>query len=1070
MNRFNKVYDSLNPKQKEAVNTIDGPLLVVAGPGTGKTQLLGARVANILRKTDVYPDNILCLTFTNKAADNMKQRLLDIIGSDAVSVVVNTFHGLAADVMNRHPEYFWHGARLLIAPDALQLEVMQRILSSLPPDHPLALKFAGQFTLVDDAAGAIKLAKEAGFTPDRLREIIKDNLKYINEIEPDFIELGQTRISPKTLPKIASLVEFLPKQSFATTTAALQSIQSVIQDSFQAGLEEAEKTGKTTPISRWKARWIQHVDDQYGLFNERRRNEWWLGVADAYEAYRGLLHSQGYYDFDDMLVEVISQIEKHADLKASLQEQFQYVLIDEFQDTNAAQIRLAHLIADHVDLPEPNIMAVGDDDQSIFKFQGAELSNMLRFTKDYKKAKRLVLTDNYRSTQSILDESAGIIAHAKYRLVNKLPNLAKDLRAAAAPSTKSNILHSSYRSREEQLVSTAKIAKDLLQKGNSVAILARRHSSLRDTAMILHQNHTPISYEQSNNILEQPVIEQLVLILKILVYLKRGEASRINELLSLTLRHPMWNIDGKKLWTFAVNQQKHYDWFLGLIESKDKKLKATGQWLEWLSGLSAKEPLAVIVEFVLGLRDNPDYKSPIKSYFLEQSAVTESRIEALSAVQLLRSLVSEFRMGKAAKVEDFVTFVEIMQVAGKPISDISPFVSGEKCVQLLTVHKAKGLEFDAVIVIDAVSSEWSPKNRGRLPPANLPLRPAEDDTDDYVRLMYVAATRAKHTLVINSYQYSDTGASVLAAVSLSRLPVTVMPAKTGKELVSVLKQSLAWPRLEQTDEKSILKPLLENYSINVSNLINFLDVTRGGPQYFKERNLLRLPSAKSPAASLGNAVHSALEEAQLLFNVRKFDFVTIINRFETSLLNEGLPEADYRQKLKEGRLILKNFVQKQNWQFSKGAKPEYRVADVHLGPARLSGKLDVLDNSGENTTISDYKTGRPQTSLNTKSGDAGVKAWRHRLQLIFYALLAELDPSIKIKGDLMCQMVYVEADSKSKQLLQYQPSDKDLQHLKLVLKAVWEHVQKLDFPDTSKYPADLAGITAFEQDLLDGKI
>jgi DNA helicase-2/ATP-dependent DNA helicase PcrA len=1068
MQSFDEEFKKLNPAQKRAVETIDGPLLVIAGPGTGKTQLLSMRVANILKKTDVYPDNILCLTFTNKAADNMKQRLLALIGSDAQTLAVKTFHSLAADIMNRYPEYFWRGARLSIAPDAVQLEIMQRVLAGLPADHPLTLKFAGQFTLVDDVAKAVNLAKEAGLTPDKLRAIISSNLEYLDRVEPVLEKLSELKVGPKTVPTIDGIVSSLPSQPIKITP--LVSLQTVILESFERAKSEADETGKTTPISKWKSRWLQKSDGAYGMFDERKRNEWWIAIADAYQRYRKQLHIHGYYDYADMLVEAISQIEQHEDLRASLQEQFQYVLVDEFQDTNAAQLRLAHLIADHSELDAPNIMAVGDDDQSIFKFQGAELSNMLGFTRQYPKSAFIVLTDNYRSTQSVLDNAQSIIAHAGYRLVNTIPDLSKQLRAAAPPATASRVEHQVYRSREEHLGELANTASKLLRSGNTVAVLARSHRSLRDMAMLLHQNGTPISYEQSNNILEQPAIEQLCLTLKLLVHIKKGETSEVNELLSLTLRHPMWAIGPKVLWEFAVGQQTKYDWFLGLLSADNPALSSAGKWLDSLVSLSASEPLAVVIEYVLGLRDNDILTSPIKSYFFTQNNVSEAYIEALSAVQLLRSLVIEFRSSNISKVEDFVRFIDLMAANNKVISDSSPFVSGEKSVELLSVHKAKGLEFDAVIIVDAINSEWSPRVRGRLPPANLPLRPPEDDTDDYVRLMYVAATRAKHTLLFGSYHTSHKGEDVMPATPISLIPVSEQKPKQGSQLIQILEQSLLWPRLEQTDEKALLKPRLETFVLNVSNLINFLDVTRGGPQYFKERNLLRLPGAKSPSASMGSAVHAALEEAQLRINAGTYDFKLVIKRFEEAILSEGLPEADYKKKLAEGKHVLAHFIERHAWSFAKGAHPEYKVVDVYCDQAKLGGTLDVLDTTGDDTLISDYKTGRPLSSLSIQSGPDGVKAWRHKLQLIFYALLVDVDPAIRAKGTVLCSMVYVESDKKSKLTLQYQPTKDDLTRLGSLVKAVWDHIMALNLPDTSKYAPDYKGIKQFEEDLLEGKI
>ena len=1060
----------LNIAQRQAVGHTDGPLLVVAGPGTGKTQLLSARVANILAKTDVYPNNILCLTFTNKAADNMKQRLMKIIGTDAQAVVVKTFHSLAADIMNRYPEYFWRGARLSIAPDAIQLEVVQQVLLSLPVGHTLTLRFAGQFTLIDDVAKSISLAKEAGLTPGKLRAVVGANLAYLDAVEPEFRGLGEIKSSAKNIASMELLVQALPEQPIDEHITPLVSLRAVIKDSFELAKREADETSKTRPISKWKARWIQKIDGAYGMFDERKRNEWWLAVADAYDAYRKQLHKRGYYDYADMLVEVIIQIEQHEDLRANLQEQYQYVLIDEFQDTNAAQLRLAHLIVDHTELEQPNIMAVGDDDQSIFKFQGADLSNMLGFTRQYPTSKLIVLTDNYRSSQEILNTIDNVISHAQYRLVNRIPNLTKNLHAKVVPTKKGIIEHRVYRSREEHLSGLADMARRLSSSGNTVAVLARHHSSLRDMAMILHQKSVSISYEQSNNILELPAIEQLYMILKILTLVKKGRANEANELLSLTLRNPMWGVKTKDLWRFAVEQQVSHDWFGGLLGSKDTELLRIGKWLDWLVSLSSNEPLAVVFEYVLGLRDNDIFPSPIKSYYFAKSRTSETFVETLSAIGLLRSLVVEFRSLGISKIEDLVEFLDLMLENSKIIADVSPFVSGTNAVELLTVHKAKGLEFDSVILIDAVNKEWSPRVRGRIPPANLPLRPAEDDIDDYVRLMYVAASRAKRTLLFGSYSVSQKGEEVFPASSISEVSVKKQKPETAGNLVKVLEDALRWPRLEQANEKAILKPRLEQYTMNVSNLINFLDITRGGPQYFKERNLLRLPEAKTSSAAMGSAVHSALEEAQLRINAGNYKLKPVLSTFEETLLKEGLPEADFKKKLAEGKHLLTAFIDKHEWGFVKGARPEYKVTDIRCNEAKLSGTLDVLDTTGDETVITDYKTGRPLASLSAKSGADGIKAWRHKLQLVFYALLVDIDPAIHSKGDVKCQMVYVESTRKNQLSQQYQPSRDELTRLGSLIRAVWEHIMDLNLPDTSNYSQDISGIKQFETDLIEGKI
>ncbi len=206
MNReFAAAYKQLNTAQKKAVDIIEGPVLVIAGPGTGKTQLLGVRVANILQKTDTDASSILCLTFTNKAATNMRERLYQLIGPASRNVVVRTFHSFAAEIMNQYPDYFWNGARLSVAPDAVQLEIIQGILARLPLDNPLASTFAGTFTALSDVSQGLKLAKEAGLTPDQLRHIITQNIRYIDKIEAELCEVLTPSLSVKNMPELRSI-------------------------------------------------------------------------------------------------------------------------------------------------------------------------------------------------------------------------------------------------------------------------------------------------------------------------------------------------------------------------------------------------------------------------------------------------------------------------------------------------------------------------------------------------------------------------------------------------------------------------------------------------------------------------------------------------------------------------------------------------------------------------------------------------------------------------------------------------------------------------------------------------
>lgn len=1077
MQNYDKSYSDLNKEQKQAVENIDGPLLVVAGPGTGKTQLLSMRVAHILQTTDTDPSQILCLTFTNKAAANMRERLYELAGAETRHVVVKTFHSFAAEIMQRYPEYFWKGAGLSTAPDAVQLEIIEEIVSALPLDNPLAMKFAGQHTMVSDVKNALRLVKEAGLTPAKLRAIIDYNLAYIEEIEPILVEALTPRLSPNHLERLFGAVESLPHHEVEETLAPLKSLREVLVASLEHATTLDEPTGKTKNTGAWKKRVVQAVDGVRGMHDERKRNVWWRLLADVYDAYRDKLHSRGYYDYADMLVEVIRQLEQHADLRADVQEQFLYVHIDEFQDTNTAQLRLAHLVADHY-LSEgtPNIMAVGDDDQSIYKFNGAELNNMLGFTTSYPSAQLVVLEKNYRSNQQVLQASERVIRLAKERLVHRVPALSKNLVASSKPAVNKGIQELAiYPTMEHELSAVADKLKQLTseQLGNT-AVLARGHESLGRLAYLCQLRGVPVRYEKSSNIMEHEAVLQFTLLAEIVVQLQVGNKNGVASGLQQSLRHPMWQLTPTQLWQLATSTYPNSDWIATMSASGDKDISIIANWLLAVADLAANQPLPLVTEYLLGMRDMRGYASPIKNYFTAAGGGSVY-LETMSALRLLRSMVHEFSKGQTRSLSDYAELVRVLKSNKQIISDDSPYVSGESAVQLLTVHKAKGLEFDSVFVIDCVESNWRPRPARRRPPANLPLQPNGDDDDDYVRLMYVACTRAKHSLHLSSYAQTGAGndevTSPLALAAAGDNIQHIKPVDDQTAVIALLEEHIAWPRLETADESAMLKEQLSNFNLNVTGLLNFLDVSQGGPQYFLERNLLRLPEAKTPSLAFGTAVHAALETALQLNNTSRYTLEKVLASFETALKNEYLPEADYKRQLLHGQTLLTHLLVEQTYKLPAGSKSEERFSDVIVDGAHIGGSLDRVDTIGKNElVIVDYKTGNSLPSLVTENKSQSVKAWKHRSQLIFYALLVQNSARFKQFKQITGQMVYLEADNPKNLVKTYTPTTDDINQMARLSALVWRKIKALDLPDTSKYPPDMTGINAFISDLLSEKI
>jgi hypothetical protein len=286
----------------------------------------------------------------------------------------------------------------------------------------------------------------------------------------------------------------------------------------------------------------------------------------------------------------------------------------------------------------------------------------------------------------------------------------------------------------------------------------------------------------------------------------------------------------------------------------------------------------------------------------------------------------------------------------------------------------------------------------------------------------------------------------------------------------VLETGLRWPSLESHDERALLKDRLEQFSLSSTALIDFLNLAEAGPLSFKQRHLLRLPTPRSAVGSYGTAVHAALETAQRLVNTTQLTVETVLDRFESALEAEHLAPIDFKRFQKRGEDLLPPLLADNSIGLQKGGLAEQRISDIIVGTAKINGKLDRIDRTDEGLLISDYKTGKALHSLDTKDRAKAVKAWRHQTQLLFYSLLVQHDNRFKPKSGLRAQMLYVEAEEAKRVALCYTPTADELERLTRLIQAIWQHVQALDFPNVSKYPADIDGIKRFEADLIDGNL
>jgi DNA helicase-2/ATP-dependent DNA helicase PcrA len=505
---FEERLHALNDRQREAVETIDGPLLVVAGPGSGKTELLSLRVGNILRKTGVAPHNILCLTFTENGALAMRERLATLIGADAYRTAIFTFHAFCNHVISRFPEYFFQSAHFTQATDVKRAELLETIFKSLPYGHPMGSYHPEKgYVYLHDVKDRIKHIKSYGYTSDEYQEVVS---LMVREYAPitEALSVWPGRVQVKDLGDIKGIIETFKKLKSTTSIYLAKSLEEAVA--------LAELLGKAEPLSSWKAKYTVK-DEGVLMLKDEYNKEKILAVAELYTKYSKAMYEEGLYDYDDMIIEVAHALREEESLRTVLEEQYQYILVDEFQDTNEAQMSLIEAITrNEIHEGSPNVCVVGDDDQAIYKFQGAEVSHMMRFREHlYRNVKTVVLDSNYRSTQGILDASRQVITQivGGGRLENAYQDISKVLTSKNIHLPKGAVTFVHTLSDVSEYTLVADRIREALDQGvnpDEVAVLARSHRELRALLPYLDRKEIPYEYEKKANVFDEPHVKILI--------------------------------------------------------------------------------------------------------------------------------------------------------------------------------------------------------------------------------------------------------------------------------------------------------------------------------------------------------------------------------------------------------------------------------------------------------------------------------------------------------------------------------------------------------------------------------
>lgn len=988
MTNFAKAYKSLNLAQKKAVDTIDGPVMVIAGPGTGKTQILATRIANILEKTDTDPGSILALTFTDAATQNMRQRLLSLIGPTAYRLNINTFHSFSSSIIQEFPDHFIYSESAQPLTDLERYNILHQIIDQNDFELLKPVNAPYYYIYTQSAiSSAISSLKREGITPDRLKEILSTELK---DLEADKDTLNKT---------------------------------------------EFEKRNKDI---------LKNLD-----------------LLKFYDLYQQELLKRSRYDFDDMINWLLHELaKKDSELLPILQERFHYFLIDEYQDTNSAQNEIIDLLASYWG-DKANIFVVGDDEQSIFRFQGASLENALNFTKTYPSAKIINLTENYRSNQNILDATRILIENNKNNLGSTF-DLKRQLNANVSYQQEPIKLLGFNAEILEQYFVTQDI-KNLLNQGtdpNEIAIIAHTNAELKSLANVFTHLNVPFQIQSGLNILETLPIIYLLTLFRVIL----ESRTAVDDLDLFTLMHyPFLNLDSLDILktTRAAAQSKKP--LIDYINSDNfRNLK-----------LNNPESITALINQIASFNEF-DSNNSFVTFF--EKVLTDSGL--LSWVLAnhpndLRHLNSLFEFAQTLTKQDhdlnlarFLKNIDLIEKNNLTLS--SPELGPVKDrVTLTTAHKSKGLEWKHVYIIGCIDGRWGNQSSRNL--LNLPTHILKSDLDhdpleDERRLFYVALTRAKQNITIT---YSKTTNSynrlreTLPSLFILELPEDHLqkdsPTVDPEKLDSLLQSLLTPATIDfSSNEAELINQILKDFKLSATALNQYLEC----PYKFKLNQLLKVPKAKEPHLSFGTAVHSALEKFYKHY-LAEHQFPSLdqlLLFFETALTNEIISPLDHQQRLKQGKLILKAYYKHHQDDFRPALEIEkflgYGYNPIFLDDIPLGGKIDRIDwidQTDRTVKVIDYKTGkrktRGQIEGTTQDSDGSYKR-----QLVFYKLLADLDQKFPATVT-SAELDFVESphhEGKSgKEIFKLAPEE--VEELKQVIKHCMAEIRAHKFNRTSDY-------------------
>jgi len=862
----------LNKEQRAAVEHGGGPLLIVAGAGTGKTRTITYRIANLIEKKLALPEEILALTFTDKASGEMLDRVDDLLSLGYADLWISTFHSFCERVLRQ---------------------------------HGLDIGISGNFKLVDQTAAWLLVRHNIGRFKLKYYKPLGNPTKFIHALLTHFSRCKDQEIFPADYLKYS-----------------------------KGAIEEKEKA---------------------------------VEVARAYKVYQDLLLENNLLDFCDLLNYCVALFKRRPAVLAKYRKKFKYILVDEFQDTNWIQYELVKLLA----APDNNLTVCADDDQAIYRWRGASFANVLQFENDFPGASKAVLTRNYRSCQNILDAAYGFI---QANNPNRLECVAKiDKRLVAADDCRGSIRHLHFKSVEQEVQGVINEIIRLMQEGKDLsfadfAILLRANESAAAFMRACERSGVPAQFMALKGLYSKPVV------LDIISYLKLLNNYHDSAAVWRVLNMPFLMIPNSDI--VKITQQSY---------KKSQSIYETLADLPQVAGLTEHGAAGIAKLMEMSARHGAmSREKPVSEtalLFLQDSGYLEHlvRQDRRSEIDFIGQFYGKVKDFEAANVDPslkkFIDELDMEIESGEEGKLSFDPVKTPDAVQIMTVHAAKGLEFEHVFLGNLVDRKFPTIERGDgiEIPAELARDAAPEGSahlEEERRLFYVAMTRARKGLYFTSA--SDYGG--------------VKPKKISRFLDEMgyngdgLQGEVTMTRVTNNYRRPQVRGALPGH-FSFTQLANFEKC----PMLYKFAHVLRIPTRGKAFFSYGKTMHNTLYEFLFELGAKKGSFKQLRDIYEKNWIDEWYNDKDEKETYRrQGLDSLKNFWKDFSTRRPKlltinGAPALEQDFNLKIDGHAITGKIDRIDEGVGGVEIIDYKTGTPKDRLKAED----------KMQLMMYQIAAK---------------------------------------------------------------------------------